>query len=87
MPAEGKRQFVLYQSAGALAPFGIAGNRGGHGRGFDVMAVTGSGNARAMAAGIQATLPTMAGLVVALSGLFSRPVWSVVRNLGAPVAR
>jgi len=38
---------------------------------FDVMAVTGSGNARAMAAGIsKATLPTMAGMVVALSGLF-----------------
>ena len=37
---------------------------------FDVMAITGSGNARAMAAGIsKATLPTMAGLVVALSGI------------------
>ena len=35
------------------------------------MAVTGSGNARAMASGIsKATLPTMAGMVVALSGLF-----------------
>ena len=48
---------------------------------FDVMAVTGSGNARAMAAGIsKATLPTMAGLVVALSVCFLRPVWSVVQN-------
>jgi len=38
---------------------------------FDVMAITGSGNARAMAGGIsKATLPTMAGMVVALSGLF-----------------
>jgi biopolymer transport protein ExbB len=38
---------------------------------FDVLAVQGSGNARAMAAGISmATTPTMAGMVVALSGLF-----------------
>ena len=38
---------------------------------FDVLAVLGSGNARAMANGISmATIPTMAGLVVALSGLF-----------------
>ena len=38
---------------------------------FDVLAVTGTGNARAMANGIsQATIPTMAGLVVALTGLY-----------------
>ena len=38
---------------------------------FDVMAVLGTGNARAMSSGISmATIPTMAGLVVALSGLF-----------------
>ena len=38
---------------------------------FDVMAVTGSSNARLMAAGIsKATIPTMAGLVASLSGLF-----------------
>ena len=37
---------------------------------FDVMATTGSSNARLMAAGIsQATIPTMAGLVASLSGL------------------
>lgn len=40
---------------------------------FDVLSATGTGNARAMAGGIaQATLPTMAGLVVALSGLYFR---------------
>ncbi|MEL7401058.1 MAG: MotA/TolQ/ExbB proton channel family protein [Pseudomonadota bacterium] len=40
---------------------------------FDVLAVTGTGNARAMANGIsQATIPTMAGLVVALTGLYFR---------------
>ncbi|MDA0338876.1 MAG: MotA/TolQ/ExbB proton channel family protein [Proteobacteria bacterium] len=38
---------------------------------FDVMSISGSGNARGMAAGVsQATLPTMAGMVAALSGLF-----------------
>ncbi|MEH6344741.1 MAG: MotA/TolQ/ExbB proton channel family protein [Bermanella sp.] len=38
---------------------------------FDVMAVTGTGNARAMASGIsKATVPTMAGMVVSLIGLY-----------------
>ncbi len=37
---------------------------------FDVMAVAGSGNAKAMAGGVsRATIPTMAGMVAALSGL------------------
>lgn len=37
---------------------------------FDVMAVTGSSNARLMAGGItKATIPTMAGLVASLSGI------------------
>ena len=38
---------------------------------FDVMASQGSSNARAMAAGVsKATIPTMAGMVAALSGVF-----------------
>jgi len=38
---------------------------------FDVMAATGSSNARAMASGVtKATIPTMAGMVAALSGLY-----------------
>lgn len=38
---------------------------------FDVMAVTGTGNARAMASGISmATIPTMAGMIVSLVGLY-----------------
>lgn len=38
---------------------------------FDVMAVTGTGNARAMASGISlATIPTMAGMVIAIAGLY-----------------
>ncbi|MEE4173235.1 MAG: MotA/TolQ/ExbB proton channel family protein [Xanthomonadales bacterium] len=38
---------------------------------FDVMTFSGSGNARAMAAGVsKATVPTMAGMVAALSGVY-----------------
>ncbi|MEM9102052.1 MAG: MotA/TolQ/ExbB proton channel family protein [Pseudomonadota bacterium] len=38
---------------------------------FDVMAYQGTGNARSMAEGIsRATIPTMAGMVAALSGVF-----------------
>jgi len=38
---------------------------------FDVMAILGTGNARAMASGIhQAIIPTMAGMIVALPGLY-----------------
>lgn len=38
---------------------------------FDTMAILGTGNARAMASGIsRATIPTMAGMVVALPGLY-----------------
>jgi len=39
---------------------------------FEVMALLGSGNVRAMAAGVsKATIPTMAGMVGALSGVFA----------------
>ena len=38
---------------------------------FDVMSYSGSGNARALAAGVSmATVPTMAGMVAALSGVY-----------------
>lgn len=38
---------------------------------FEVMAISGSGNPRSLAAGVsKATVPTMAGMVVALSGVF-----------------
>ena len=38
---------------------------------FDVVNVSGTGNVRAMASGIsRATLPTMAGMVIALPGLY-----------------
>ena len=39
---------------------------------FDVMTYSGGGNARAMAGGVSmATIPTMAGMVAALSGVYS----------------
>jgi biopolymer transport protein ExbB len=56
----------------ALAPLlGLLGTVTGMIGVFDVLAVTGGGDAKSMAAGVsQATIPTMAGMVAALSGLF-----------------
>jgi len=56
----------------ALCPMlGLLGTVTGMIEVFDVMAITGSSNARAMAGGVsKATIPTMAGMVAALSGLF-----------------
>ena len=55
----------------ALCPMlGLLGTVTGMIEVFDVMALAGSGNSRAMAAGVsKATIPTMAGMVAALSGL------------------
>ena len=56
----------------ALCPLlGLLGTVTGMIQVFDVMAALGTGNARAMASGIfKATIPTMAGMVVALSGIY-----------------
>lgn len=58
----------------ALAPLlGLLGTVTGMIEVFHVMAVTGGGDAKAMAGGVsRATIPTMAGMVVALSGVFAR---------------
>jgi biopolymer transport protein ExbB len=55
----------------ALCPLlGLLGTVTGMIEVFDVMAVTGTGNARSMASGVsKATIPTMAGMVGALSGV------------------
>ncbi|MEX1033793.1 MAG: MotA/TolQ/ExbB proton channel family protein [Cellvibrionaceae bacterium] len=55
----------------AIAPLlGLLGTVTGMIDVFDVMAYAGSGNTRAMAAGVsKATIPTMAGMVVALTGM------------------
>ena len=56
----------------AIAPLlGLLGTVTGMIEVFDVMALSGSSNARLMAGGVfKATIPTMAGMVVALSGLY-----------------
>ena len=55
----------------ALAPLmGLLGTVTGMIEVFDVMALSGSSNARLMAGGVfKATIPTMAGMVAALSGI------------------
>lgn len=61
----------MIQTMVALCPLlGLLGTVTGMITVFEVMAVSGSGNVRAMAAGVsQATVPTMAGMVGALSGV------------------
>ena len=57
----------------ALCPLlGLLGTVTGMIEVFNVMAVTGGGDAKSMAGGVQqATIPTMAGMVAALSGVFA----------------
>ena len=56
----------------ALCPLlGLLGTVTGMIEVFDVMAIAGNANPRAMASGVsKATIPTMAGMVAALSGLY-----------------
>jgi len=63
---------TVVQTLVALCPLlGLMGTVTGMITVFDVMALSGSGNARSMAAGVSpATIPTMAGMVGALSGVF-----------------
>lgn len=57
----------------SLCPlFGLLGTVWGMIEVFNILAVTGGGDARAMADGVsKATIPTMAGMVAALSGVFA----------------
>ena len=79
------RMLPLLRTLVALCPLlGLTGTVTGMVQVFDVVAALGTGNARAMAAGIgRATLPTMAGLVVALPGLYfsAQLEHSVQRNV------
>lgn len=66
------RFLILIKSLMAILPLlGLLGTVTGMVGVFDVMATTGTGNARLVAGGVsKATIPTMAGLVAALSGLY-----------------
>ncbi len=63
----------LIRTMVALCPlFGLLGTVWGMIEVFNIMAVTGGGEAKAMAGGVsKATIPTMAGMVAALSGVFA----------------
>jgi biopolymer transport protein ExbB len=65
------KNISLIQTCVALCPLmGLLGTVTGMIEVFEVMAISGSGNPRSMAAGVsKATVPTMAGMVAALSGV------------------
>jgi biopolymer transport protein ExbB len=67
-----RRYLLMIKALMAVLPLlGLLGTVTGMVQVFDVMAMTGTGNARLMAAGVSAaTIPTMSGLVAALSGLY-----------------
>ena len=67
---EASRNVTVIKTLVAVCPlFGLLGTVTGMIEVFDVMAVSGGGNARAMASGVsRATIPTMAGMVASLSG-------------------
>jgi biopolymer transport protein ExbB len=69
---------LLIKTLVALCPLlGLLGTVTGMIEVFDVMSIAGTGNARAMASGVsKATIPTMAGMVAALSGLIFSVQWS-----------
>ncbi len=69
---QAEQNVELVKTLVGIAPLlGLLGTVTGMVEVFDVMAATGSSNARAMSAGVsKATIPTMAGMVASLSGLF-----------------
>ncbi len=80
---------LLIKTLVALCPLlGLLGTVTGMIEVFDVMAIAGSGNVRGMAAGVsKATIPTMAGMVAALSGLLiSAQLERFARNEGERTA-
>ena len=79
---EVNRHLPLVNTCVALAPlFGLLGTVTGMIEVFQVMAFTGGGDARSMAGGgSKATLPTMAGMTTALSGVFATIYLNSARN-------
>lgn len=72
--ADGKLSFPLpvIRALVAICPMlGLLGTVVGMIEVFDIVSLMGTGNARALASGVsKATIPTMTGLVVGLSGIF-----------------
>ena len=79
---EVNKHLSLINTCVALAPlFGLLGTVTGMIEVFQVMAFTGGGDARSMAGGVsKATLPTMAGMTTALSGVFATIYLNAARN-------
>jgi biopolymer transport protein ExbB len=69
--AKVERNIPIIQTCVALCPLlGLLGTVTGMVEVFEVMAISGSGSPRSMASGVsKATIPTMAGMVAALSGV------------------
>ncbi|MDT8319611.1 MAG: MotA/TolQ/ExbB proton channel family protein [Xanthomonadales bacterium] len=69
--ASAEKHIALIKTCVALCPLlGLLGTVTGMIGVFEVMAISGSGNPRSMASGVSmATVPTMAGMVAALSGV------------------
>jgi len=84
---ESRRYLLLIKTLMAVLPLlGLLGTVTGMIAVFDVMAFAGTGNARLMAGGVsKATIPTMSGLVAALSGLYFA-AW-LEKKAGAQVDR
>ena len=79
---EVNKYLPLINTCVALAPlFGLLGTVTAMIEVFQVMAFTGGGDARSMAGGVsKATLPTMAGMTTALSGVFATIYLNAARN-------
>ncbi len=79
---EVNKHLSLINTCVALAPlFGLLGTVTGMIEVFQVMAFTGGGDARSMAGGVsKATLPTMAGMTTALSGVFATIYLTSAKN-------
>ena len=77
-----KQNMSMIKTMVALCPLlGLLGTVTGMIEVFNVMAVTGGGDAKSMAGGVsRATIPTMAGMVAALSGVFANTYLEQVAN-------
>ncbi|MEA3299292.1 MAG: MotA/TolQ/ExbB proton channel family protein [Pseudomonadota bacterium] len=76
-------QFMpLIKTMVTLAPlFGLLGTVTGMISVFEIMAITGGGDAKSMSAGVsKATIPTMSGMVAAISGVFGYTYLERVSN-------